>query len=94
MWEQKEPPVSWGRAWLWIPHALRGLAISTSVRLTALGQGAMDVRSRGLLSQGCLLKGRGDRCEGLGVFGLRPLQERERGPAQLERTAFRGVRSL
>lgn len=84
MWEQKELPVSWGRAWLWIPHALRGLAISTSFRLTALGQGAIDVRSRGLLSQGCLLRGRGDRCEGLGVFGLRPLQEREVLPSSRE----------
>lgn len=47
MWEQKEPPVSRGRAWLWIPHVLRGLAISTSVSLTVLGQGAMDVRESG-----------------------------------------------
>lgn len=39
--------MSRGRAWLWIPHVLRGLAISTSVSLTVLGQGAMDVRESG-----------------------------------------------
>lgn len=41
----------------------------------------------GLLSQGCLPRGRGDRCgEGLGVLGLRPLQEREALPSLREQT--------